>query len=315
MSTQLSRLKKVPLRTVWRHEAFDFTSWLTQENNLELLSEAIHLDIKHIKSEADVGKYSLDILAEDENSNKTVVIENQLESTDHDHLGKLITYAAGYDAEFVVWVVKDVQEEHKKAIEWLNDRTDEKTNFFLIKIELWQIDDSAVAPKFEIIVSPNGWAKTMKANKSSNSLTNTKLMQLEFWKNFQGYVKETDQSMRVGRAPRPQHWYDISMGTSECHIALTMNTRENSLGCEIYIPRNKMLFNNLKEMSSVIESEIGHKLEWIDAETASRIKLSKTCEHEINPDKSKDNFSCLYNSTLKFQNIFGNHIKKLNRQS
>ncbi len=164
MTKSLSKLNKVNLRDVWEHEALDFTNWLAQEENLEALSEEIGIDINLIKTEASVGKFNVDILAEDEATRRKIIIENQLEQTNHDHLGKIITYASGYDAEVIIWIVKDVRDEHQRAIEWLNEHTDEDINFFLIKIELWQIENSNPAPKFEIICSPNEWAKTIKVN-------------------------------------------------------------------------------------------------------------------------------------------------------
>src|SRR3989339_408754 len=125
MKQSLSKLNKVDLRDVWGHEALDFTNWLAQQENLDALSEEIGVDIKLIKTEANVGKFSVDILAEEESSGRKIIIENQLEDTNHDHLGKIITYASGYDAEIIIWVVRDVREEHQKAIEWLNEHTDE----------------------------------------------------------------------------------------------------------------------------------------------------------------------------------------------
>ena len=123
---QLRALEKVDLRTVWKHEASDFTNWLAQDENLSLLSDEIGIDISLIQTEASVGKFNVDILAEEENTGRKIVIENQLESTNHDHLGKIITYASGFDAEIVIWIVKDVRDEHKQAIDWLNEHTDDK---------------------------------------------------------------------------------------------------------------------------------------------------------------------------------------------
>lgn len=120
--------------------------------------------IKLIRTEANVGRFNVDILAEEEGSGRKIIIENQLESTDHDHLGKIITYASGYDAEIIVWVVKDAREEHKSAIDWLNEHTDEKIGFFLVQIQAWKIGNSAPAPKFNIVASPNEWAKTTKSS-------------------------------------------------------------------------------------------------------------------------------------------------------
>ena len=148
MKYDLSKLKKVNLRSVWAHEAHDFTKWLAEEENLNILSNEIGIDITLLQTEANVGNFNVDILAEEDVTKKKIIIENQLEITNHDHLGKLITYAAGYDAKAIIWIVKDVRDEHKQAIEWLNKVTDDQTAFFLIRIELWQIEDSSPAPKF-----------------------------------------------------------------------------------------------------------------------------------------------------------------------
>lgn len=138
---KLSKLKKVDLREVWKHEALDFTNWLAKEENLELLSDEVGIDISLIQTEASVGKFNVDILAEETNTDRKIVIENQLEATDHDHLGKIITYASGFDAEFIIWIVKSVRDEHKQAIDWLNEHTDQKINIFAIQMEVWQIGD------------------------------------------------------------------------------------------------------------------------------------------------------------------------------
>lgn len=206
----LSKLNKVNLRDVWEHEALDFTNWLALEENLDALSEEIGIDINLIKTEASVGKFNVDILAEDEATRRKIIIENQLEQTNHDHFGKIITYASGYDAEVIIWIVKDVRDEHQRAIEWLNEHTDEDINFFLIKIELWQIENSNPAPKFEIICSPNEWAKTIKVNAGSAEITGTKLQQLEFWDKFKEYANKNNTNLRL-RTPRPQHWFDVSI--------------------------------------------------------------------------------------------------------
>lgn len=252
----------------------------------------------------------MDILAEEENSNRKIIIENQLEDTNHDHLGKIITYASGYDAEIIAWIVKDFREEHRKAVDWLNEHTDEGINFFLIKIELWKIGKSDPAPKFEIISKPNEWAKAIKTNSSGGELSDTKIQQLNFWTRFKNFVQAIDGKIKL-RSPRPQHWYDISMGSSDAHISLTINTRENLLACEVYISKNKELFSFLKEHQAEIEKEIDEKAEWIDAPVASRIKVGKEIpEVFVDPEKSEDYFQWLYEKTILFQKVFGKYFKK-----
>lgn len=305
----LAKLKKIELRDIWSHEALDFTKWLAQKENLDLLSVEIGVGIKLIQTEASVGRFNVDILAEEENSDRKIIIENQLEDTNHDHLGKIITYASGYDAEIIIWIVKDFREEHQKAIDWLNEHTDESINFFLIKIELWQIDDSNPAPKFDIVSKPNEWAKAIKTNSTGGDLTDTKIQQLDFWTKLKNFIQTRDQKIRL-QSPRPQHWYNVSAGSAEAHIGLTMNTRENLLGCEIYINRDKELFSFLKENKDAIEQELGEKVEWVDAPVASRIKMNKGVTNVFDQETAKEHFDWLYEKTVLFQKVFGKYFKE-----
>lgn len=309
MNNNLSKLKKVQLREVWEHEALDFTNWLAQEQNLAELSSEIGLNIKLIKTEANVGTFNVDILAQEESSDRKIIIENQLEDTDHDHLGKIITYASGYDAETIIWIVKDVRSEHQKAIEWLNEHTDENINFFLIKIELWQIENSNPAPKFEIVVSPNEWAKTIKASPANGELTNTKLSQLEFWSEFKSYVSRIDTKIRL-QSPRPQHWYDVSMGSSDAHIALTVNTRDQCLTCGIYIPDNKPLYEYLQENKNDIVERLEEEGRWWIARKASGIDIKYKVSDVFDKSKNEDYFTWLYKKTTLFQQVFQKYLRQ-----
>lgn len=160
---KLGKLEQITdLRSVWKHEAKDFTPWLAKEENLEILSEAVGIDIVVEEQESNVGDFSVDLFATEEGTGRRIIIENQLEETNHDHLGKIITYASGKEAEVIIWIVRKARDEHKQAIEWLNQHTDDKFEFFLIEIELWKINDSEPAPKFNIVERPNTWAKAMK---------------------------------------------------------------------------------------------------------------------------------------------------------
>ena len=311
MKKNLAKLQKIDLRDVWGIEP-DFTNWLAQKENLDLLGEEIGVDIKPIKTEANVGQFKVDILAEEESSGRKIIIENQLEDTNHDHLGKIITYAYGYDAEIIIWVVRDVREEHQRAVEWLNEHTDEKTGYFLIKVELWQIEGSNPAPKFDVLVSPNEWAKAIKASPAGGELSDTKLQQLDFWTKFKGFVRAKDTRIRL-QTPRPQHWYDVSMGSSEAHVALTINTRENLLGCEIYISRNKELFKFLQERKEEIEKEIGEQAEWVDAAVASRIKIKKEIPDLFSQSEAENYYVWLYEKTVQFQKVFGRYFREFNK--
>jgi len=311
MKKNLSKLNKVELREVWGHEAIDFTNWLARQENLDALGEEIGIDIKLIKTEADVGRFNVDILAEGTNGRK-IIIENQLEDTDHDHLGKIITYASGYDAEIIIWIVRDYKEEHQKAVDWLNDHTDENISFFLIKIELWQIEGSNPAPKFDIIVSPNEWAKAIKNDVASGQLTDTKIQQLEFWKKFKEYVTKRDTRIHL-QSPRPQHWYNVSMGSSDAHIGLTVNTRDNLIGCELWISKNKELFTFISDHKAEIEKELGEQADWVDSAVSSAVKIRKEVSEVLNHDESEKYFAWLYEKTILFQKVFGKYCKEFKK--
>jgi len=308
---ELGKLSKVDLRNAWKNEALDFTNWLAKEENLVLLSDEVGIDIKLIQTEASVGKFNVDILAEEENTGRKIIIENQLEPTNHEHLGKVITYASGHDAEIIIWIVKDVRDEHKQAIDWLNEHTDEKINFFAIKMELWQIADSPAAPKFHIVSKPNDWAKIIKKSVGQSSLTDTKVLQLDFWNKFKEYVNNNHSNLRL-RKTYPQHWYDISLGVSDAHISLTINTQSNEIGCEIYIPDKKEVFVFLQENKEKIEQELSESLEWMELQgkKASRIKLSK--EADVNTtDNWEDYFEWMKKTAERFQKVFSKYIKQM----
>lgn len=165
----LSKLEEIKdLRTVWPHEALDFTPWLSQDDNIALLADAVGLDITVDETESSVGDFNVDIFASETGTDRKIIIENQLEDTNHDHLGKLITYASGKSADVIIWVVKHAREEHKAAIEWLNNHSDEKIGFFLCEIKLYRIGTSEPAVKFEVIEKPNDWTKEVKKSESAN---------------------------------------------------------------------------------------------------------------------------------------------------
>jgi len=310
---ELGKLEKIPLREAWKHEALNFTNWLAEDENLKLLSDEIGIDISFLQTEASVGKFSVDILAEEENTNRKIVIENQLESTDHDHLGKIITYASGFDAEIIIWIVKDVRDEHKQAIDWLNDNTNEKINFFAINIELWRIGNSPFAPKFNIISKPNNWAKALKkstSNQSQNNTTDLKMLQLEFWTNLNDYFN--NNSNINTRTPRAQHWYDLTLGVgSKAHLSLVVHNREQYCSVEVYIPNSKELYFELEKNKENIESETNLKFEWMELpeKQASRVKVKKTSFNLNDTENWEDEYKWLLATVEKIKPIFAKHIQ------
>ena len=281
------------LRSVWPHEANDFTKWLAQEENLALLSDAIDIDLEFEERESSVGSFNVDIYAKEVGTNRRVIIENQLEDTNHDHLGKLITYASGKGAEVIVWIVKRARDEHRQAIEWLNQHTDSNIGFFLLEIELWQIGDSMKAPRFNVVEKPNDWSKTMK---TIEGLSDTDLLKLEFWTGFNDAMSDNDEFKHHFRARKasPQHWYDLSIGSSAYHVCLTINTQKQCIGADIYIDDDKELFAQFKIHKDEIANMLNSEVDWREAKKACRICISK----DINP-KKRENWQKAYSWFLE----------------
>ncbi len=214
----LGSLQRVDLRDFWEDEAREFTPWLAQEQNLRLLGEAIDIELECEATESRVGAFKADIVAKEVGTEDRVIIENQLERTNHDHLGKLLTYASGLGARVVVWVASEITDEHRRALDWLNEITGEQFSFFALEIELWRIGNSEPAPKFNLVCRPNDWAKSLIGPESPSEPTETKLSQLEFWKGLVDFAKAKGTALSL-RKPRPQHWYNLAVGRSQFNLS------------------------------------------------------------------------------------------------
>ena len=222
----LGRLERVNLRDAWFGEATDFTPWLAQPENMALLGEAIGIELEVESQEANVGPFRADILCRDTINGHYVLIENQLERTDHTHLGQLLTYAAGLDAASIVWVAARFTEEHRAALDWLNNATSSGFNFFGLEIELWRIGGSAMAPKFNVISKPNDWSKAVReqaAGAQSGELTEFQRLHLEFWTQFRQYLEDRGSSIHSGR-PSKDHWTNVAVGRTNFGLSAGIAT-------------------------------------------------------------------------------------------
>lgn len=269
---KLGKLKEVDIRELWKHEQYDFSEWLSKEENIEMLSDEIGLTLTDINKEVFVGSYRCDLVAKDETTGIKVIIENQLEATNHDHLGKLITYASGLDATVVIWIVKEAREEHRSAIERLNNKTTKEISFFLIEIRAYKIGDSLPAPKFVMIEKPNDFLKATTASVESGELSRAQSERLNFWNRFNEVVTLRNKPFNIRKATT-DHWYEVALGTSEAKISITLVNKINCIGIEIYINGNKELFDKLYALSEEIQNELGFKMDWqrLDNKKASRI--------------------------------------------
>ena len=303
----LGTLKEITdLRSIWPHEALNFTPWVAE--NVDLLADAVGLDITVDETESSVGDFNIDIYASETGTDRKIIIENQLEDTDHGHLGKLITYASGKGADVVIWVVKHAREEHKAAVEWLNNHTDDKIGFFLCEIKLFQIGDSQIAPSFTVVERPNDWTKEIRKTASANP---TQQQRLEYWQAFNDYAFSDANFSRIfnKRKPTTDHWMDFSIGSSACHIAVSQIQKRKAVDVELYINDDKELFKSLFAHKDEIEKNMEMELEWkeLPERKASRILIEKTIDLD---DRATwpEQFDYIMDTCIKMKKAFKRYL-------
>ena len=259
---ELGELIKVPLREFWEDEAGDFTPWLAAEENITLLGETIGIELEVEAQEKNVGPFRADILCKDTVTDSSVLIENQLERTNHTHLGQLLTYAAGLEAVTVVWIAERFTEEHRAALDWLNEITGEKFGFFGLEIELWRIGDSAMAPKFNVVSHPNDWTKTV-SRISRAELTRTDRLYLEYWTVLRGLLDEHKGVIKPVE-PLPRYWMSFAVGQSNFWLSASASVKGKWICVSLTLAGKdaKHHFYLLEQDKVDIEGKIGAKLEW-----------------------------------------------------
>jgi len=273
----LDKLVKVELRDIWKTEAQDFTPWLAQDSNLETLGEALNMELELKAREKSVGPFSADILCTNTDDGSLVLIENQLEKTDHTHLGQLMTYAAGLHTVNIVWIARKFTDEHRAAMDWLNDITNVEFRFFGLEVELWKIGESLAAPKFNVVCKPNDWSRSVSRNSGvslDNQLTQTQSKQLEFWSGLQSYLEEAENHIRP-QTPRPQHWMNFGIGKTGMKLVALLNTRNNTVGVgfETFEDGGKQIFDQLYSKKEEIEADLGFAPQWdrLDGKKATHV--------------------------------------------
>jgi hypothetical protein len=264
---KLGRITRVDdLRSQWATEDRNFTPWLAQRENLEILGEALGIELEYEAQEKNVGSFSADILCKNTaEKDSWVVIENQIEKTDHKHLGQLLTYASGLKASTIVWISAKFLPEHRAALDWLNQLTDKSVSFFGLEIELWRIGDSPAAPRFNVVCQPNDWENTVRQTLTStdDEATPSQNLRIKYWSAFRTYLQEEKSKLRPQK-PSRDHWYGFGIGTSRAHTNALIITRENRIAVELVINSEdaKDIFNDLFRQKEGIEKVIGAPLDW-----------------------------------------------------
>ena len=312
----LGRLARVDLRDIWTTEADDFTPWLAQEENLVVLGETLGINLEFEAQEKYVGPFRADILCKDTATSGWVLIENQLESTDHTHLGQLLTYASGLEAVTIVWIAARFVDEHRSTLDWLNRITSDEFRFFGLEVELWRIGDSLAAPKFNIVSKPNDWSRSVaRAARTidDSELTDTKLMQRDYWKALLTALENANGAVSGNRKPQPQSWMTFPIGRTKFSLATSMSTRDQVIRAEVYIggANAKQFFALLYEQKDAVEQELGFLLEWKESRQDCRILV---CLRDVDPTKESDwqqQHCWLVENLNKLHRVFASRIRSL----
>lgn len=244
------------LRSFWEHEAGDFTPWL--QDHIGLLSEALGLDIEIEGREGEIGGFSVDLYGKEAGTGRTVIIENQLEQSNHDHLGKLLTYAGGRDAGVIVWVAPTIRVEHVEAVHWLNSQTDEGTDFFAVELELIGVDESKLAPYFAVAARPRA-----KLTREPNAF-------FEFHMDLLQGLNQARPGF-TSRPPLRSFYLTFKEGLPRGYRLATAFQKDaqrvDRFEVELVIEMpertvNDAAFDRLSEAREAVETEIGERLEW-----------------------------------------------------
>lgn len=309
----LRRSQLTNLRTVWRRES-DFSDWLASEDGIEFIAEELGIEIEDPKRESRPGTFPCDIVGNlVGDSDHAVVIENQFNKTDHDHLGKMLTYAAVHKAMTAIWIAEHVAEDHRTVVDWLNENTPDSVAFFLAEIKAYQIGDSPVAPQLDVICRPNYAIKAAR-NNISDANRERHAWRIDFWTEISAAIAARNPPFNLQR-PGPDHWSSIAIGRSGFHLNMLLTPRNQSIGIELNITvdgwKNEA-FQALSVQREEIEREIGTKLDWrpmLDQRSA-RILL----ERAIDPsDKSQRAHvvSWFAENIIPFHTTFKHRVKAL----
>lgn len=273
---ELGRLEDVEIRTVWEHEARDFTPWLLE--HADHLAETLGIDLELEQSEHPVGGFSLDLVGRDLTNDAVLIVENQLAGTDHNHLGQILTYAAGTDASTIVWITTAFREEHRQALDWLNEQTREDVRFFGIELQVVRIGQSVPAPLFNTVAEPNDWQKQVRtATRGGRVGTKTALYQ-EFWSKYLERIRDEHPDWSRARTPPSQNWMNFPSPIRGTGINPSF-AHGGRLRHEIYIDtgdkgRNKEIFEHFLSQRDQFEAEYGRSLEWEELPNARASRIA-----------------------------------------
>ncbi|MBM3239121.1 DUF4268 domain-containing protein [Candidatus Poribacteria bacterium] len=306
----IGKIERVPLREIWKHEAHDFTKWL--QDNLDVLNDVLDLSLSNAEREKSAGNFNVDLVAEDEAGNP-VIIENQLEKSNHEHLGKIITYLTAVEAKTAIWIVSNPRPEHVSAIAWLNDSS--SARFYLLKVEGIKIGNSAPAPLLTLIVGPSEEASGVGDTKKG--IVERYTIRYRFWKEL---LEKARLKTKLHASLSPGQYGWISAGAGKSGISYNYSIRQHEVQVELYIDRgkdaeeeNKKIFDELYEKKDEIEKSFGEPLNWERLNNRRACRISKRIEIGGYRDEEKyqEIQAAMIDAMCRLENAMKTHIVRL----
>ncbi len=307
---RIGTIEEVAITNVWPHEARDFTPWLAE--NLPLLGKELGMDLELVGTEVPIGNFSLDILARDANSEAVVAIENQIANTDHVHLGQLLTYAAGKNASIVVWIATRFRDEHRAALDWLNEGSKDPLSFFGVEVQAVKIGDSLPAPLFRLAAAPNTWSKDVLGG----DLTPNQEKYMRFWRPLLEDLRGS-RGWNIGTRNKGSS-YNAGAGVGSSKFGRTMRfTWDQEARVELVIKSsekswNKAAFNRLIKSKSQIEENLG-QMHWerLDDAKMSRVAISRPGHIDNSDEELMEIRTWMTENVIKFRTAFRPFLKKI----
>jgi hypothetical protein len=300
------KISAVSIREVWPNEASDFTPWLAA--NLDVLSEKLGMELVHQATEAPAGDFAADIIAEDISTNRKIVIENQYGSTDHRHLGQLITYSSALGASAVVWIAETIRPEHKAALDFLNLNLKATLQLYALEAAVIKIDDSKPAYTFNIVCMPT--ESDIAEIGGGQALSETKLKYKTFFQGLLDDLRDKYQFTKA-RAAQPQSWYSFRSENSKLFTYMASFAQGARVRVEVYIDTgnkiwNKALFDVLNSQKAEIEQAYGHPLSWerLDAKRACRVAVYRDGSIDLDTEQLEEIRNWIETELRRIKQVF-----------
>jgi Domain of unknown function (DUF4268) len=288
---ELGRLEPVDPRSIWPHEALNFTPWLAQ--NADRLAEALGIELEFEGTERAVGGYSLDIIGRDQSNGVVLIVENQLGDSDHGHLGQLLTYAAGTAASTIVWITTRFRDEHRQALTWLNEHTDQDTHFFGVELEVVKIGGSVPAPLFKVVALPNDWQKAVRSSAVATAGGLRNELYRQFWTKLLERIRSEHPSWTRATASA-QNWLWLTAPIRGCGLNPVCGGK-GKIRQELYIDRVtpeqcRVVFDALQARQEEFEAAYGRRLEWDQLDGRKACRISEPAEGDIRNDAEHEKY-------------------------